>query len=56
MNRNLKRDRPAQSGRWYVLPKRGLRVICCDCGGEHVAEFRYRKDGLAEYRAFRKYK
>lgn len=39
-------------GRWYNLPKRGLRVICCDCGGKHVAEFRYYKDKV-QYRAFK---
>jgi len=42
----------ATEGRWYVIPKRGLRVICCDCKGEHVVNFRW-KEGKVQYRAFK---
>lgn len=39
-------------GRWYRIPKRGLRVTCCDCGATHTAEFRWFGKEL-KYKAFK---
>jgi len=48
-----KNNQTIVDGRWYNLPKRGIRVVCCDCGATHTAEFRYKPDGTVQYRAFK---
>lgn len=41
------------NGEWIVVPKRGLKDQCCDCGLVHVVNFRMNKKGELEVQATR---
>ncbi len=51
----MKETRQIIEGKWNKIPKAGIRVICCDCGAKHTAEFRW-FGKILKYRAFKKEK
>jgi len=40
-------------GEWIVVPKRGYKEQCCDCGLVHKLNFRVTKSGQIEIQTFR---
>jgi hypothetical protein len=48
----MKDIRQIIEGKWYGIPKRGLRVTCCNCGAKHTAEFIW-VGKVLKYRAFK---
>ena len=47
--------RQIKEGKWYTIPKKGIRVTCCDCGTQHTVEFKFFGDigDILKYRAFK---
>jgi len=39
-------------GEWVPLPRRGQKIVCCDCGLIHRIDVRV-KAGKVQFRAFR---
>lgn len=40
-------------GEWIIVPRRGFREQCCDCGLTHRLNFRVNERGQIEIQTFR---
>jgi hypothetical protein len=43
----------AGGGEWFVVRRRDQLLACCDCGLAHSVDFRVRRGGKLEMRAWR---